>query len=238
MSMVLEITDLCAEVVGKQVLKGVNLVVGAGETHIIMGPNGSGKSTLAHALMGRPGVKITSGSIMVDGHDVTHAPTFERARAGLYLAMQQPIEVPGVSLAATLQAAGVPEAQVRGRLEQEATRIGLRPDLLDRALNVDLSGGEAKRTEIVQMAGLQPKVAILDEIDSGLDVDALDAVAKRVREATAEWKLGILAITHFRRLLDGLEPTKIHVLADGRVQATGGIELAEQLEASGYAQYR
>jgi Fe-S cluster assembly ATP-binding protein len=238
MSVVLDISDLCAEAGGKQVLKGVNLRVGAGETHVIMGPNGSGKSTLAHALMGRPGVTITSGRILVDGHDVTHAPTFERARAGLYLAMQQPIEVPGVSLAATLQAAGVPESQVRGRLEQEATRIGLRPDLLDRALNEDLSGGEAKRTEIVQMAGLRPKVAILDEIDSGLDVDALDAVAKRVKEATTEWNLGVLAITHFRRLLDGLEPNTIHVLADGQIQATGGMELAEQLEASGYAQYR
>ncbi len=238
MSVVLDIRDLCAEVAGKSVLKGVSLQVSAGETHIIMGPNGSGKSTLAHALMGRPGVTITSGSIVVDGHDVTHAPTFERARAGLYLAMQQPIEVPGVSLAATLQAAGVPEEQVRGRLEAEATRIGLRPDLLNRALNEDLSGGEAKRTEIVQMAGLQPKVAILDEIDSGLDVDALDAVAKRVKDATHEWNLGVLAITHFRRLLDGLEPTRVHVLADGRIQTSGGMELAEELESSGYAQYR
>ena len=204
----------------------------------VTGVSGSGKSTLAHALMGRPGVTITSGSIIVDGHDVTHAPTFERARAGLYLAMQQPIEVPGVSLASTLQAAGVPEEQVRGRLEAEATRIGLRPDLLNRALNEDLSGGEAKRTEIVQMAGLQPKVAILDESDSGLDVDALDAVAKRVKDATHEWNLGVLAITHFRRLLDGLEPTRVHVLADGRIQATGGMELAEELESSGYAQFR
>lgn len=238
MSAVLEICDLSAEVAGKAVLKGVNLKVGAGETHVIMGPNGSGKSTLAHALMGRPGVTITSGSITVAGQDVTQAPTYLRARAGLYLAMQQPIEVPGVSLAATLEAAGLDANTVDETLRAEASRIGLRRDLLLRALNEDLSGGEAKRTEIVQMAALKPRVAVLDEIDSGLDVDALDAVAKRVTEATAEWNLGVLAITHFRRLLDGLEPTAVHVLAGGTIQTSGGRELAEELETSGYAQYR
>jgi Fe-S cluster assembly ATP-binding protein len=234
---VLTITDLTAEVAGREVLKGVNLSVRSGEVHVIMGPNGSGKSTLAHALMGRPGTTITGGSITIDGVELVGKPAYERAQAGLFLALQQPIEVPGVSVADAMVAAGVSEADVAERLPAEAAVVGLRPDLLDRALNVDLSGGEAKRNEIVQLATMRPRFAVLDEIDSGLDVDALSAVSKRVESATGEWGLGVLAITHFQRLLDELHADVIHVLAQGRIQRSGGPELALELESTGYASF-
>jgi len=233
----LKVSSLTASVAGREVLKGVNLEVRSGEVHVIMGPNGSGKSTLAHALMGRPGTVITGGSITLDGVELAEAPAHERARAGLFLALQQPIEVPGVSLADAMVAAGVPAEEVVERLKQEAEVVGLRPDLLHRALNVDLSGGEAKRNEVVQLAALRPAICILDEIDSGLDVDALGAVSRRIESATTEWGLGVLAITHFRRLLDELHPDMIHVLVDGRIQQTGGPELAGELEKTGYAAF-
>ncbi len=234
---VLTITDLTAEVAGREVLKGVNLSVRSGEVHVIMGPNGSGKSTLAHALMGRPGTTITGGSITIDGVELVGKLAHERAQAGLFLALQQPIEVPGVSVADAMVAAGVSEEDVAERLRSEAAVVGLRPDLLDRALNVDLSGGEAKRNEIVQLVTIRPRFAVLDEIDSGLDVDALSAVSKRVESATGEWGLGVLAITHFQRLLDELHADVIHVLAQGRIQRSGGPELALELESTGYASF-
>ncbi len=234
---VLEITGLTATVAGKEVLNGVDVRVRSGEVHVIMGPNGSGKSTLAHALMGRPGTIITGGSITIDGVELVDQPPHVRARAGLFLALQQPIAVPGVSLSDAMTAAGVARADVASTLEHEAAAIGLSADLLDRPLNVDLSGGEAKRNEIVQMATLKPKFAVLDEIDSGLDVDALGAVARRVESATKEWGLGVLAITHFQRLLDQLHPDFIHVLVKGRIEKTGGPELAEQLEITGYGEF-
>ncbi len=234
---VLSIKDLTASVGNREILKGVTLEVRSGEVHVIMGPNGSGKSTLAHALMGRPGTTITGGSITIDGMELVNAPVHERARAGLFLALQQPIEVPGVSLADAMVAAGVPAGDVTSLIGLEASAVGLREDLLERPLNVDLSGGESKRNEVVQLAAIRPAFAILDEIDSGLDVDALGAVARRVELATTEWGLGVLAITHFNRLLDELHADVIHVLAHGAIQATGGPELAKELESTGYAAF-
>ena len=213
-----------------------------------MGPNGSGKSTLAHVLMGRPGYEIIEGSVTLDGIDLLSLPTWQRARAGLFLAMQHPIEVPGVSLVRSLAAArapvtdgpdgdGLSGSDIGERLRLEAGRIGFDERFLDRPLNVDLSGGERKRNETLQLGVLRPRFAVLDEIDSGLDVDALGAVGRRVQEATAEWGLGVLAITHFRRLLDVLHPDVVHVLSAGRVVATGSAELAELVDRTGYAAY-
>jgi Fe-S cluster assembly ATP-binding protein len=236
----LVIEDLRAGIPGREILRGLSLTVGRGEVHAVMGPNGSGKSTLAHVLMGRPGYEILGGSVTLDGVDLLALPTWQRARAGLFLAMQHPIEVPGVSLEESLTAARPADgdrADVAGRMRDEAARIGFDERFLDRSLNVDLSGGERKRNETLQLGVLRPKFAVLDEIDSGLDVDALADVGRRVQAATEEWGLGVLAITHFRRLLDVLEPDVVHVLAGGRVVATGGSELAETVDRTGYAAY-
>ncbi len=234
---VLAISGLTATAAGKEVLTGVNLEVRSGEVHVIMGPNGSGKSTLAHALMGRPGTVITGGSIKLDGVELVGLPAHERAKAGLFLALQQPIEVPGVSVRDALVAAGVAPEDVSTTLVHEAEAVGLRTALLDRPMNVDLSGGEAKRNEIVQLATLRPAFAVLDEIDSGLDVDALVSVSRRIESATKEWGLGVLAITHFQRLLDELHADTIHVLVNGAIVQSGGPELAKELEATGYATF-
>jgi len=242
----LVIDGLRVGIPGREILRGVTLTVRSGEVHAVMGPNGSGKSTLAHVLMGRPGYEILGGSVTLDGTDLLSLPTWARARAGLFLAMQHPIEVPGVSLLTSLTAAR-PEVSgdqvdgsvggVEDRLRDEARRIGFDARFLTRPLNVDLSGGERKRNETLQMGVLRPRFAVLDEIDSGLDVDALAAVARRVEQATTEWGLGVLAITHFRRLLDVLRPDVVHVLSDGLVVATGGSELAETVDRAGYAAY-
>jgi Fe-S cluster assembly ATP-binding protein len=240
------IEGLRAGIPGREILRGVTLTVRSGEVHAVMGPNGSGKSTLAHVLMGRPGYEILDGSVTLDGIDLMALPTWQRARAGLFLAMQHPIEVPGVSLVKTLIASrpagraeeiGAGVADMGERLQVEARRIGFDERFLNRPLNVDLSGGERKRNETLQMGVLRPRFAILDEIDSGLDIDALGAVGRRVQEATAEWDLGVLAITHFRRLLDVLHPDVVHVLSEGRVVATGGSELAKIVDRTGYAAY-
>jgi Fe-S cluster assembly ATP-binding protein len=237
----LVIENLRAGVPGREILRGVTLTVRSGEVHAVMGPNGSGKSTLAHVLMGRPGYEILGGSVTLDGVDILALPTWERARAGLFLAMQHPIEVPGVSLLTSLTASRPADPAdgpgVEARLREEAGRIGFDERFLTRPLNVDLSGGERKRNETLQLGVLRPRFAVLDEIDSGLDVDALAAVGRRVEEATTEWGLGVLAITHFRRLLDVLRPDVVHVLSDGRVAATGGSELAETVDQTGYAAY-
>jgi Fe-S cluster assembly ATP-binding protein len=237
-SSTLKIEGLRVEVAGKEVVKGFNLTMHSGEVHAIMGPNGSGKSTLAHALTGHPGYRVLDGSATIDGVELLTLSPTERARAGLMLAMQQPFELPGVRPFDLLEAAGAEPATLRARLLEEARRVDLRPELLERFVNVDLSGGERKRAEMVQLGVLQPKFALLDEIDSGLDVDALDAVAKRLRAATTEWNCGVLAITHFRRLLIELPPDVIHVMSDGRIVATGGPELAETLERDGYEGFR
>jgi Fe-S cluster assembly ATP-binding protein len=242
----LRIEGLRAGIPGREILRGVSLTVRSGEVHAVMGPNGSGKSTLAHVLMGRPGYEVLDGSVTLDGIDLLALPTWQRARAGLFLGMQHPIEVPGVSLVKSLTAArpavsgGEGDAGVADmgeRLREEARRIGFDERFIERPLNVDLSGGERKRNETLQLGVLRPRFAVLDEIDSGLDIDALGAVGRRVQEATTEWGLGVLAITHFRRLLDVLHPDVVHVLSDGRVVATGGSELAETVDRTGYAAY-
>jgi Fe-S cluster assembly ATP-binding protein len=241
----LRIDDLHAGVPGREILKGVTLAVRGGEVHAVMGPNGSGKSTLAHVLMGRPGYEVTGGSVTLDGFDLLALPTWQRARAGLFIGMQHPIEVPGVSLAASLAAArreigGMPDLSaddVSGQLAAEADRIGFDERFLRRSLNVDLSGGERKRNETLQLGVLRPRFAVLDEIDSGLDIDALAAVGRRVKEGTQEWGLGVLAITHFRRLLDVLRPDRVHVLSGGRIVESGGPDLAEAVDQGGYAAY-
>jgi Fe-S cluster assembly ATP-binding protein len=206
-----------------------------------MGPNGSGKSTLSHVLMGRPGYQVTGGRVTLDGEDMLGLPAWERARAGLFLAMQYPLEVPGVSLVDALSeafvASGRPAEDVTALLSAEAARVGLEERFLSRPLNVDLSGGERKRNETIQLAVLRPKFAILDEIDSGLDVDALRAVSRRIEAMTTETDLGVLAITHYNRLLYELRPDRVHVLAHGRIVESGGPELALQLEGTGYAAY-
>jgi Fe-S cluster assembly ATP-binding protein len=242
----LVIDDLRAGIPGREILQGISLTVRSGEVHAVMGPNGSGKSTLAHVIMGRPGYEVLGGTVTLDGIDLLALPTWQRARAGLFLAMQHPIEVPGVPLVDALASAraavpidgsGTSTPDIMDRLHDEANRIGLDERLLDRPLNVDLSGGERKRNETVQLAVLRPRFALLDEIDSGLDVDALADVGRRVQDATDEWGLGVLAITHFHRLLDVLVPDVVHVLAGGKVVATGGPELARAVDRTGYAGY-
>lgn len=238
MSSTLKIEGLRVEVAGREVLRGFELTMHSGEVHAIMGPNGSGKSTLAHALTGHPGYRVIDGSVTIDGVELLTLSPTERARHGLILALQQPLEVPGVRPVDLLVAAGADPSDLRERMREEAERVELRPDVLDRFVNVDLSGGERKRAEMVQLAILKPKFAVLDEIDSGLDVDALGAVARRLSLATSEWNCGVLVITHFRRLLQELTPTMIHVVSAGRVVATGGPELAALLERDGYEPFR
>ena len=237
MSAMLEIQGLRASVGSKEILTGVDLVVAPGEVHAIMGPNGSGKSTLAHVLAGRPGPIVTAGRAMLDGVDLLSLPPYERARAGLFLGLQHPIEVPGVTTEAALSHAGVPLGDLPQRVQTIAAAVGLRTDLLDRPLNVDLSGGERKRNEIVQLCVLRPRFAVLDEIDSGLDVDALDDVGAALTAAVAEWQLGVVAITHFSRLLEVLVPSSIHVFVHGRIVESGGAELVDRLERDGYMSF-
>jgi Fe-S cluster assembly ATP-binding protein len=226
---------------GREILRGIDLTVSSGEVHAVMGPNGSGKSTLSHVLMGRPGYEVLGGEVLLDGRDLLHLPPWERAAAGLFLAMQYPTEVPGVAveelLTEALLAVGKAGSDVHGRMREEAERIGFDERFLSRPLNVDLSGGEKKRNETLQLSVLAPKIAVLDEIDSGLDVDALRAVSRRVEALTTEIGLGVLAITHYRRLLTELRADRIHVLVKGRIVASGGPELADELEVSGYAAF-
>jgi Fe-S cluster assembly ATP-binding protein len=237
----LTIEGLKASIAGREILDGIDLTIRSGEVHAVMGPNGSGKSTLSHVLMGRPGYTVTGGRVDLDGIDILALPTWQRAQAGLFLGMQYPIEVPGVSLGVALEesfrAGGRDPVAVAARVTEETERVGLDPKLLIRALNVDLSGGERKRNETVQLAVLAPKFAVLDEIDSGLDIDALRAVSRRVEAATTESGLGVLAITHYTRLLRELPPDHVHVLYKGRIVARGGPELADRLEDSGYAEW-
>jgi Fe-S cluster assembly ATP-binding protein len=237
----LRIEGLRASAGGSEILHGIDLVVRSGEVHAVMGPNGSGKSTLSHVIAGRPGYEVTGGSVTLDGVDLLALPAWKRAQAGLFLAMQYPTEVPGVSLedmlVESLVAAGRPAGEVRSTMVVEATRIGFDERFLARPLNVDLSGGEKKRNETLQLGVLRPKIAILDELDSGLDVDALAAVSRRIEASTNESGLGVLAITHYSRLLHELKPDRVHILVKGRIVAEGGPELAAELEQTGYAAY-
>jgi Fe-S cluster assembly ATP-binding protein len=241
---VLVIEGLRVRAGGREVIAGIDLKVESGETHAVMGPNGSGKSTLAHALMGRPGVEITHGSIKIDGTELVGLAPWERAQAGLYLALQYPVEVPGVPvedvIRAALEAAGRPSDGLGERIVTESGRLGIAPALLRRHLNVELSGGEKKRNETLQLVLLQPRFAVLDELDSGLDVDALRQVSRRIEEVknAGDPQLGVIAITHYARLLDELPPDVVHVLSAGRIVRSGGSELATELEETGYAGYR
>lgn len=236
----LQISSLAAEVAETQILHGIDLTVNSGEVHVVMGPNGAGKSTLSAVLMGKTGYRVLEGSVTLDGQEMLGMPTWQRARAGLHLVMQYPTEVAGVSLrdalAEALTARGRSTDGLTALLEAEATRIGLAPALLHRSLNVDLSGGEKKRNETLQLAVLEPRFAVLDELDSGLDIDALRDCARRV-EALSQDGLGVLAITHYTRLLHELRADVVHILVKGRIVASGGPELADTLERDGYAAF-
>lgn len=237
----LEIRNLRAGIAGKEILKGINLTIESGQVHAVMGPNGAGKSTLSAVIMGKPGYEVLEGTVTLDGQDMLSIPTWERAVAGLHLVMQYPTEVPGVHLddvlSEALIARGRSTDNLDSRIATEAKRISFDDSLVARAMNVDLSGGEKKRNETLQLAMLQPKIAILDELDSGLDIDALRDCARRVEDATKEDNLGVLVITHYVRLLEELKPDVVHILVDGRIVNTGGPELADQLERDGYAAF-
>ena len=234
----LVIEDLHAEVAGVEVLRGVDLTVGSGEVHALMGPNGSGKSTLSHVVMGREDYAVTAGSVRLDGTELLGLPTWRRAELGLFLAMQYPVAVPGVPVGALLGAAvrarGGDPAGVEPAVAREATRLAVPDEFLTRGVNDEFSGGEQKRMETLQLAVLTPKIALLDELDSGLDVDALHELARRVGALCHDADVGVLAITHYARLLSELRPDRVHVLLAGRVVTRGGPELADHLEAVGY----
>ncbi|MBV9070789.1 MAG: Fe-S cluster assembly ATPase SufC [Acidobacteria bacterium] len=240
----LEIKNLHGGIDGKEILHGVDLSIGTGEVHAIMGPNGSGKSTLANILSGRPRFQVTSGSVTFEGKDLLTLPAEERAREGVFLAMQYPVEIPGVNNIYFLKAALNAIRKHRGEEELDAMEflqlarekmkvVDLDEAFMNRSVNEGFSGGEKKRNEIFQMAVLDPKLAILDETDSGLDIDALRIVAEGVNALRSE-KHAVLVITHYQRLLKYLVPDFVHVLADGRIVKSGGKELAEELEQKGY----
>ncbi|NLD70153.1 MAG: Fe-S cluster assembly ATPase SufC [Limnobacter sp.] len=241
----LKINDLHASVDGKQILRGLNLEVKTGEVHAIMGPNGSGKSTLAQVLAGRDSFAVDSGSVDWDGRDLLAMNTEERAREGVFLAFQYPVEIPGVSNAYFLKAAvnavrrhrGLPEFDAMdflARVKSEMKAVGMKEEFLYRGVNEGFSGGEKKRNEVLQMALLEPKLAVLDETDSGLDIDALRVVADGVNRLRSPER-SMIVITHYQRLLDYIVPDKVHVLSQGRIAHSGGPELAQELEARGYA---
>ncbi|MCH8478041.1 MAG: Fe-S cluster assembly ATPase SufC [Wenzhouxiangella sp.] len=241
----LKINNLKVAVNGKEILKGLDLNVGPGELHAIMGPNGSGKSPLGYALAGRDGYEMTDGSVEFDGQDLSELEPEERAAAGLFLAFQYPVEIPGVNNAYFLRAALNAQRKARGEEEVDSMTflktvresiktLKIDEALLKRAVNEGFSGGEKKRNEIVQMAVLQPKLAILDETDSGLDIDALKLVAEGIN-GLRDGKRSFVVITHYQRLLDYLTPDRVHVLSDGRIVESGGQELSQRLEAEGYA---
>jgi Fe-S cluster assembly ATP-binding protein len=240
----LDIKNLHAGIEGKEILHGLNLKVGTGEVHAIMGPNGSGKSTLANVLAGRPRYEVTAGNVLFEGKDLLSLPPEERAREGVFLAMQYPVEIPGVNNIYFLKAALNAVRKHRGEEELDAMEflqlarekmklVDLDESFMNRGVNEGFSGGEKKRNEIFQMAVLDPKLAVLDETDSGLDIDALRIVANGVNTLRSE-KHSVLVITHYQRLLKYLVPDHVHVLADGRIVKSGGKELAEELEQKGY----
>jgi Fe-S cluster assembly ATP-binding protein len=241
-----EVRDLHASVEGTPILRGVDLVVGAGQVHALMGPNGSGKSTLANTLLGNPAYEVTSGQILFKGEDITSWPPDVRGKAGLFLAFQYPEEIPGVSVAQFLRQAlsarrgtDLSVLELRVSIMEWMKRLGMDPSFGDRYLNEGFSGGEKKRNEVLQMAILEPEMAILDETDSGLDIDALTVVAKGVQAVrAARPDLGVLVVTHYHRILDQLNPDVVHLLVDGRIATSGGPELAVQIEQEGYEAWR
>jgi Fe-S cluster assembly ATP-binding protein len=244
----LEVKNLHVEVGGKKILDGLELSIGKGAVHAIMGPNGSGKSTLAHVLAGKPDYAVTQGEILLDGEDILALAPDERAARGLFLAFQYPLEIPGVATMTFLRTALNAQRKKRGepeistpdflrRVRELAGRLRIDPDMMRRAVNVGFSGGEKKRNEILQMAVLEPRLCVLDETDSGLDIDALKVVADGVNRLRAPER-AFVVITHYQRLLNYIVPDVVHVLSRGRIVKTGGKELALELEADGYAQYR
>jgi len=243
----LEIKNLHVEVGGKEILKGIDLEVGTGEVHAIMGPNGSGKSTLSYVLSGRDGYEITKGEILYKGRNLLDMEVEERAAAGIFLAFQYPIEIPGVTTMTFLKTAVNAQRKARGEDELDAVKflrlvrekagpLNVTDEMLKRPLNVGFSGGEKKRAEILQMALLEPSLAVLDETDSGLDIDALKVVSDGVNTLRSPQR-SMIVITHYQRLLNHIVPDKVHVLSKGRIQRTGGKELALELEESGYAEF-
>jgi Fe-S cluster assembly ATP-binding protein len=243
----LEVDSLHVSVSGATILTGLTLTVPAGETHAIMGPNGSGKSTFAYALAGRGGYEVTAGGARLDGADLLTLSPEERAAKGLFLSFQYPVEIPGLSAIAFLKAALNAQRKARGLepmpapallklMREKAQALNIGEEMLKRPLNVGFSGGEKKRFEALQMAVLQPRFAILDETDSGLDIDALKLVAENINAMRAPDR-GFLVITHYQRLLDYIKPDRVHVLANGRIAASGGPELALELERDGYDKY-
>jgi Fe-S cluster assembly ATP-binding protein len=244
----LEVKDLHVEVDGKKILDGLDLVVERGSVAAIMGPNGSGKSTLAHVLAGKDAYVVTQGQVLLDGEDILSLSPDERAAKGLFLAFQYPLEIPGVATMTFLRTALNAQRKKRGepelstpdflkRVREVARLLGIEPEMLRRGVNVGFSGGEKKRNEILQMALLEPRLCVLDETDSGLDIDALKVVSEGVNRLRSPER-GFVVITHYQRLLNYIVPDVVHVLSRGRIVRTGGKELALELEASGYAQYR
>ncbi|HEX7326689.1 MAG TPA: Fe-S cluster assembly ATPase SufC [Rhodanobacteraceae bacterium] len=244
----LKIENLHAKIGNKEILKGLSLEVNAGEVHAIMGPNGAGKSTLGNVLAGRPGYEVTKGSVTFDGKNLLEMEPEARAAAGVFLAFQYPVEIPGVNNTYFLRAALNAQRKARGEEELDSMKflklvrakvqdMGMKSDLLNRGVNEGFSGGEKKRNEVFQMALLQPRLAILDETDSGLDIDALRQVSAGVNSLRSPDRT-FLVITHYQRLLDYIVPDHVHVLADGRIVRDGGPELAKELEAHGYAEFR
>ena len=244
----LEIKNLHVEIDGKKILNGLDLVVNKGEVQAIMGPNGSGKSTLAHVLAGKAEYQVTEGDVLLDGASVLEMEPDERAAKGVFLAFQYPIEIPGVATMTFLRTALNAQRKKRGeaelttpdfmkRVREQAGKLAINMDMLRRGVNVGLSGGEKKRNEILQMALLEPRLAVLDETDSGLDIDALKIVADGVNRLRSPER-GFVVITHYQRLLDYIVPDIVHVLSKGRIVKTGGKELAHELEANGYAQFQ
>jgi Fe-S cluster assembly ATP-binding protein len=241
-----EVNDLHVSVEGTEILRGVDLVVRAGEVHALMGPNGSGKSTLANALLGNPAYAVTAGRILFKGEDVTEWPADVRGKAGMFLAFQYPEEIPGVPVAQFLRQAlsarrgtDLSVLELRVSIMEWMKKLGMDPAFGDRYLNEGFSGGEKKRNEILQLAILEPELAILDETDSGLDIDALGVVARGV-EAVRQTRpeLGVLVVTHYHRILDQLKPDVVHLLVDGRIVKSGGPELALVIEEEGYEAWR
>jgi Fe-S cluster assembly ATP-binding protein len=244
----LEVKNLHVEVDGKKILNGLDLVVEKGKVHAIMGPNGSGKSTLAHVLAGKPGYEVTQGQVLFEGEDVLALKPHERAAKGIFLAFQYPLEIPGVATFNFLKTAlnaqrkyrGEPELQMPDfikRVREVAGKLGIEQEMLRRPVNVGFSGGEKKRNEVMQMALLAPRLCVLDETDSGLDIDALKIVAEGVNHLRSPER-AFIVITHYQRLLNYIVPDVVHVLARGRILRTGGKEIALELEAEGYAQYQ
>lgn len=242
---ILEIKNLHAKIENKEILKGINLTIKSGEVHVIMGPNGVGKSTLSHVIMGNPNYEITEGNILLDGVDITHMQTDERARRGLFLSFQNPPEIEGVTTAdflkasvATKEGESFKMLSFAREVDTYMKRLAMKKEFLTRPLNEGFSGGEKKKMEILSLYMLKPNVAILDEIDSGLDVDSLKIVGEHIKAYQEEQEAGLLLITHYQRLLSYIQPHFVHIFLDGSIKKTGDATLVEQIEQNGYDNFK